>query len=309
MLSPYIGSSVHEHFGPSGGPHSVDHYGTDLSGTKVYRFNSLGFRCGEFRENAARKIYVCGCSYTLGTGLDVEETWPVLFSQLYAKHVGLRDDEICLMNFSQGGSSNRYIARTLIEQSYRHPPDLVIAHFSYIARTEFLLPTELFDRSDPRAIHIAVAPVGPWLASASLSKRWSELRRIPPPFRQAAKQITRWAKDYYAKIYDQSRAVYETLENILALQHFCSARGIDCLMCCADHEMLGMKESLDNSAIRALFQMVDSTRFLDFAMPDKSIHIDKAADDAHPGPRANRIFADRLLTEYVGIQSSSSALA
>ena len=45
-----------------------------------YKFNSHGFRADEFEENA-NSILFLGCSFTLGTGLTYEHTWPHLVSQ------------------------------------------------------------------------------------------------------------------------------------------------------------------------------------------------------------------------------------
>lgn len=45
-----------------------------------YTFNSHGFRADEFEENS-NSILFLGCSFTLGTGLTYEHTWPYLVSQ------------------------------------------------------------------------------------------------------------------------------------------------------------------------------------------------------------------------------------
>lgn len=45
-----------------------------------YRFNSHGFRADEF-EPDEKSIIFLGCSFTLGTGLTYEHTWPYIVSQ------------------------------------------------------------------------------------------------------------------------------------------------------------------------------------------------------------------------------------
>lgn len=45
-----------------------------------YRFNSHGFRADEFESNE-KSIMFLGCSFTLGTGLTYEHTWPYIVSQ------------------------------------------------------------------------------------------------------------------------------------------------------------------------------------------------------------------------------------
>lgn len=308
MLSPYIGSRVLEHFGTEEGAHAIQRYGVDKSGTRAYRFNSLGFRCEEFRPEALRKIYVCGCSYSLGTGLDVEETWPEQFKRYYAAHAAVGQEDICLMNFSQGGSSNRYVSRTLLEQATKCSPDLVIAQFSHVERTEFLLEGDSVTSmsSDPRARYIAVAPLGPWL-SMPWWQRWTQARSVPYFWRKPARRIQAWARKYYQGIYNESRAVYETLQDILSLQLYCASKGITCLVSCVDHERLSDEKLTRNRAIAALRGLVDREGFLDFSITDRHIAVDVAADGMHPGARSHEIFASLLWNAYVGIQSGSNS--
>ena len=60
----------------------------------TYKFNSNGFRCGEFTQNPS--ILFLGCSFTLGVGVPVEQTWPELVSQQLSMQCA---------NLGQGGSS------------------------------------------------------------------------------------------------------------------------------------------------------------------------------------------------------------
>ena len=48
-------------------------------GAITYQLNSEGFRCAEFNQDPC--LVVLGCSYTLGSGLPVECTWPTLVGQ------------------------------------------------------------------------------------------------------------------------------------------------------------------------------------------------------------------------------------
>ena len=50
--------------------------GWDQPGAITYRLNSEGFRCVEFDDQPC--LVALGCSYTLGSGLPVECTWPSL---------------------------------------------------------------------------------------------------------------------------------------------------------------------------------------------------------------------------------------
>lgn len=138
-LLKYKGTRRREHWGPNGkGGHTLSQYGVDKSHTKTYRFNSSGFRGEELNPNAAIKIVVCGCSYTFGTGVNVEQGWPFLFKKHWAEHQRIPIESINLLNFSQGGASNDYVVRTLIEQISHTQirPDMVIAGFTHLERFE-----------------------------------------------------------------------------------------------------------------------------------------------------------------------------
>jgi len=69
--------------------------GWDKLGTITYKINSYGFRSEEF-EIGSDSIVALGCSYTHGTGLPIEATWP----SLVGKHLGLK-----VYNLAWGGTS------------------------------------------------------------------------------------------------------------------------------------------------------------------------------------------------------------
>ena len=50
-------------------------------GIKDLLLQCPGFRGEEFDPASPVKLFVCGCSYTFGTGLDLEESWSFLFSR------------------------------------------------------------------------------------------------------------------------------------------------------------------------------------------------------------------------------------
>ena len=139
MLHPYSGRLGKYRFASEGkGATRVTEF---EGGTTTYSFNSLGYRGDEFDPEAPVKLFVCGCSYTFGAGLDDEETWAHLFRQKLADHHGLPATSVNLINFAEGGASNDYITRTLIEQSSRVRPDVIVAGFTYMNRFE------LFDQT------------------------------------------------------------------------------------------------------------------------------------------------------------------
>lgn len=53
--------------------------GWDQPGAITYKLNSEGFRCEEFSQDPC--MVALGCSYTLGSGLPIECTWPTLVGQ------------------------------------------------------------------------------------------------------------------------------------------------------------------------------------------------------------------------------------
>lgn len=56
----------------------LDKYGWLNETSITYQYNSHGFRCKEFDNEPC--YLALGCSHTEGTGLPVEQTWPVLLS-------------------------------------------------------------------------------------------------------------------------------------------------------------------------------------------------------------------------------------
>ena len=64
-------------------------------GAITYKINSHGFRCDELTANTDC-IVALGCSFTLGTGLPIEVTWPALVG----KELGIK-----VYNLAWGGNS------------------------------------------------------------------------------------------------------------------------------------------------------------------------------------------------------------
>jgi hypothetical protein len=257
-LSPYSGSRIAEHFGASDGPHCRRTYGQDQTGYVTYHFNSLGFRCDEYREDAQKKIYICGASDTFGTGLHVEQTWPFQILLRYASHYSLKKSDVCLMNFSEGGCSNRYISRTLFHQCSLSRPDLVIAHFTFISRQETLVPAiilpYLFSGSDNYK-NVSSTGWGRWLDVGPL-RRELELAKYPLAKRAWARRIGRQIRHFY-RYYDLLDVSYDTLQQVLLLQFFLQTNRVDFIFCIHEWRELADKEVRSNRAVNALYDMLD----------------------------------------------------
>jgi hypothetical protein len=67
-----------------------------------YTYNSHGFRCEEFDSRPS--VLALGCSFTEGTGLPIEQTWPFYLSQMLGLHV---------WNLGSGGASIDTVFRML----------------------------------------------------------------------------------------------------------------------------------------------------------------------------------------------------
>jgi hypothetical protein len=98
------------------------------------------------------------------------------------------------MNFAEIGASNDYISRTLIEQSARVRPDLIVAAFTYWNRFELL------DRAQS-------VGYGPW-----------RVEQDDPD------DLTKRAK-YLLLGTDTSQENIRLIRNVLLLQYFCQKKG------------------------------------------------------------------------------------
>ena len=92
-----------------------------------YKFNQLGYRHGTLEQYRGDEILAVGDSFTVGLGVNVEQTWPECLSRLLNYPV---------LNFSLNGASNDWMARkTKILLQY-FQPKAVIVHYSITHRRE-----------------------------------------------------------------------------------------------------------------------------------------------------------------------------
>ena len=298
-LRPYCGDREAEHFGDHRSARIAKTYASDQSGTKTYRFNALGFRGEDLDPSAKLRVFVCGASYAFGTGLDWEETWSYKFKLQLARQLGLEASQVNLLNFSQSHASADYITRTLISQSAYVKPDLVIAHYSFMHRTEYFL--------DGSALNVMPIPF-PWY------RRWRALRpgwkrrlwRWFPGLRgrkEASNRLRAW--NHYSQLFSGETGFVNTLMKILLLQSFCRAHDIECLISWVEHQSLRDPRFLENAAIAPLIRLVDRKRFCPFSIVDPDIAVDVAADNIHPGARASETFAERLLGFYNQLRTTT----
>jgi hypothetical protein len=235
------------------------------------RRNSLGYRGEEFDPDAPVKLFVCGCSYTLGTGLELEEMWSVLFRQKLAKHRELPESSVNLMNFSEGGASNDYIARTLIAQASRVRPDVMIAGFTHLNRFELL------DESSS-------ADFGAWTLRAE--------NQDAPDRSEIQKR-----GDFIFLGTDEIQEKIRMIRNVLLLQYYCQSRDIPFLF--LFFEMLqreDLPDALSVPTTQPLYEQID----LDLLVPmERATKVDRASDGSHPGPRSQQLIAEAAWKTYL----------
>jgi hypothetical protein len=274
MLLPYKGPRREEHLGPDGrGSHAVAVYGADRTKKITYHFNSLGFRGEEFDPQAQLKLFVCGCSFTFGTGLEIEDSWAFRLKQKLAEHRGLAVSSANLSNFSQGGASNDYITRTLIEQSARVRPDVIVAGFTHMSRFELL------DETMATAFHFQPTQPAPLEKYERAGGRFAELGRL--------------AKFQFLGT-DDTQTKIRMIKNILLLQYFCRQRDIPFLFYLFESLARDdLPEALSQPMTAPLFGEID----FDLMVPLEP-EVDWATDGAHPGRRSQELMAEAAMKTF-----------
>jgi len=95
----------------------------------LYRFNSKGYRCGEFSQPSnpdTLKVVSIGASEVFGVGLPVAKTFPQLFCDKLEKVYGC---ETINWNLGVSGTSADYISRVLFSALPVLKPDIVLIVF------------------------------------------------------------------------------------------------------------------------------------------------------------------------------------
>ena len=240
---------------PYRGRRWLEHFGLDESSSEVRPLNSLGYRGEEFEPDAPVKLFVCGCSNTFGLGVELEESWPFLFKQKLAQQHGLPESSVNLMNFSEIGASNDYISRTLIEQSARVRPDVIVAGFTYTARFELL----------DRASQVGFGP-------------WRVKQDHPDELAKRAKYLFLGT--------DTTQEQVRMIKNVLLLQYFCRSRDIPFVF-------LFFQPLTHAELPAALLRLFEETDLESSASVALDItRVDRAADGQHPGPRSHVLMAE-----------------
>jgi lysophospholipase L1-like esterase len=96
-----------------------------------YHFNDLGYRCVPSSEFKGNEILAIGDSFTVGLGLNVDDTWPGKLQKIL---------DYPVLNFSLNGASNDWIARKLDQLLTVFEPRAIVIHYTFSHRRELDQP-------------------------------------------------------------------------------------------------------------------------------------------------------------------------
>lgn len=120
----------------------ADKHGWTANRPITYCINSQGFRGKEF-DSTVNNVLTLGCSFTIGIGLNEQETWPYLLGSRLGQHVH---------NIAWGGWSADTLFRMAQYWIPKLAPDLVVVLTPNAARIELVIGNEQYKdiiSSDP----------------------------------------------------------------------------------------------------------------------------------------------------------------
>lgn len=241
----------------------------EVKPSERYKFNSLGFRGEEYDSTAPLRIFVCGCSYTFGMGVESDHTWPVAFTRIAASQVGISAAQSHVQNFAQIGASNNYIARTLVKQCEVVPPTLAVAAFTHNSRVEFL--------DGPH-----IRNLGYWNIDPS--------NRFPEPSDSPGARFFRQ--------YSERQGLLNLLTNMLLFQSAMIARRVPYIMVWVDIDTLRAEQLVEDPILGGYFSVLDQSRISRLSIRQPQISVDIV--EGHPGPQSHARFARALAREFEG---------
>jgi len=266
---PYCGQFEHR-MQRVGQAYTETVYQTDRSGSKRYRFNSLGYRGAEYDPGAAYQVFVFGESNAFGSGLDLEEAWPSRFVELHVAESGLDPGTVGFLCFADGGASNMAIAREVIRQCSAVRPDLVLVNFSELRRSETFV--------DGLPFQVHPQHVQPW-----------NRRRL---LEQGARaKILLEMSDRFYSFASWERCVSESLQAILLVQHFCAARDITAVASFNSIRELDGDRVRSDPYLDPLRKAIDPGFLAPFDLKRTKPVGELAADGIHAGRTVHRHFA------------------
>lgn len=270
VLRAYDGA---HHSLPDGCPKVLTTFSGDESSTVAYAFNSLGFRGEEFQPEAERHIFVSGCSIAFGLGLDYADAWVSVFRRGYAEIHHTPEAGINLQNFSTSGSSNGYIARTLIGQCARFRPALALATLTFPDRAELLHNRRSYN-------------IGRWCLTDTFDGGAEEDGHD----RELRRMIRAKGQAHY-ELYSPLAGEQDLLKNALLLQLFFQTREIPFLI-----GIIRTGHVPSDDLLTSWRDLLDPRRV--FTIPLRECSVDASASPGHPGPAGSRVIAEKFLSRY-----------
>jgi hypothetical protein len=236
---------------------------------RVYDFNSLGFRGLDYDPDASLRVFVCGCSYAFGMGVQADRTWPVVFTRLAAATLGTPIERSHVQNFSQIGASNNYVARTLVKQCHLAPPTLAIAAFTHNNRIEYLDGQEIRN-------------LGYW--DVRLDDEFPQ--RPDSPGRRFFRQ------------YSDRTGLQNLLTNMVLFQSAMERRGVPYIIVWIDVEGLHAARTTSSRVLSDYSAVLNRSRISRLSIKQAGILVDTV--EGHPGPHSHQRFAAALVKEFEG---------
>jgi hypothetical protein len=127
---PYYSNMVCKTIGLDSPSHCFDkNYYKSYPHDIVYKFNSMGYR--DIEQYSGSEILAIGDSFTLGLGVNAEDTWVAHLSKMLNYPV---------LNFSLNGASNDWIARRAVELLEFFNPRALVVHYTFSHRRERPFP-------------------------------------------------------------------------------------------------------------------------------------------------------------------------
>ena len=227
-----------------------------------------------------RKMYFFGCSYTYGHGLDDCIIFPdkmaghnpskLGWAQMVGDALGFE-----VVNFGFPGASNKHIMHVInCEQYDLEPGAPVVIHWSELARTmrfniDLERPWQPYSNNGKPLWEMYIEKIGPWMTS-DLSN------------------------NYYAYVQNDLNDAYELAWCIDYATLKLAKRGAGPVL------NLGPATWKPEQADVIRNSLDDDVNWPAISLCEKSLAMgyDLAADGSHPGPRANRSFADDVIARY-----------
>jgi len=98
-----------------------------------YTFNEYGFRSDSFNEKSDINILTCGCSHTVGVGVDQHEAWPFVLKKYVEEYT---NKTVSVWNLATSGASPDYVVRSVYKTINVLKPTFVCVFWPPTVRIE-----------------------------------------------------------------------------------------------------------------------------------------------------------------------------